>query len=80
MGARESTDPAWLLDTLQGILANNGHSQHNISYLKVTPALSSCPPVPQVDIEAEELASLPQWLDTGVLDRVHQLGQLYTTM
>ena len=74
VGARASTDPAWPLDTLQGILATNGHSQHNISYLKVTPALSSCPPVLQVDIEGEELASLPQWLDTGVLDRVHQLG------
>ena len=31
-------------------------------------------PVPQVDIEGEELASLPQWLETGVLDRVQQLG------
>ena len=36
VGAGASTDPAWPLDTLQGILANNGHSKRNISYLKVT--------------------------------------------
>ena len=47
--------------TLNEILRINGHSDTKISYLKV-------------DIEGSEIAGLPLWLESGVLDNVQQIA------
>jgi len=49
------------MDTLSNLLAANGHLLHQIFYLKV-------------DIEGAEIGTLPQWLNSGLLQRVGQLG------
>lgn len=49
------------LDTLENHIATNNHQGRLIDYLKV-------------DIEEEELNSLPQWIETGVLNNVDQLA------
>jgi len=49
------------LDTLEAQMRANGHSQSTISFLKA-------------DIEGSELTALPQWIESGVLDRVEQLA------
>lgn len=61
VGAEASSDPSWPLATLHQLLRTRGHLQRRIDYLKV-------------DIEGEELATLPEWLDSGVLEHVEQLG------
>ena len=48
-------------DTLANILAENGHTDNMIEYLKI-------------DIEGEELSGLPNWLSTGALTNVHQIA------
>ena len=48
-------------NTLAEILAKNSHQEEPIMYLKV-------------DIEGEELFSLPEWISSGALDHVLQLG------
>ncbi|XP_023321884.1 uncharacterized protein LOC111696505 [Eurytemora carolleeae] len=52
---------AGALDTLENHIRFNKHENSTIDYLKV-------------DIEGEELNSLPQWLESGVLKNVDQLG------
>ena len=64
VGALPSSSPSWPLVTLHHLLATNGHLGRRLDYLKV-------------DIEGEELATLPEWLDSGVLDQVVQLFLLF---
>jgi len=49
------------MDTLTNLLDANGHLLNQIFYLKV-------------DIEGAEVGTLPQWLESGLLQRVDQLG------
>jgi len=48
-------------DTLANILAENGHTDTMIEYLKI-------------DIEGHELSGFPNWLSTGALNNVHQIA------
>ena len=48
-------------NTLTEIIAENSHQEQTIMYLKV-------------DIEGEELNSLPEWISSGALDHVLQIG------
>ena len=48
-------------DTLANILAENGHTDTVVEYLKI-------------DIEEHELAGLPDWIATGALKNVNQLA------
>jgi len=50
-----------MMDTLSNLLAANDHLFSQIFYLKV-------------DIENAELGTLPQWIESGILQRVDQLG------
>ena len=50
-----------MLKSLSTILSSKGHTQKNISYLKM-------------DIEGNERKGLPVWLKSGALDNVHQIG------
>ena len=47
--------------TLADAMAANGHSKADISYLKV-------------DVESHEIEAIPEWLETGVLKNIHQIG------
>ena len=47
--------------TLSELLAANGHTNATINYLKA-------------DIEKEEIQSVPQWIESGSLDNVRQIG------
>jgi len=49
------------LDTLENHIALNNHQGRLIDYLKV-------------DIEEEELHSLPQWIESGILENVDQIA------
>ena len=48
-------------DTLANILAENGHTESVVEYLKI-------------DIEEHELAAFPDWLATGALKNVNQVA------
>ena len=48
-------------NTLASILAENGHTESVIEYLKI-------------DIEDHELAAFPDWLVTGALKHVNQVA------
>ena len=64
------------LDTLSNLLKGNGHHLRKIFYLKVNILLSQnmLQENMQVDIEGAELETLPQWVESGILQSVHQLG------
>ena len=49
------------LDTLANILAENGHTESVVEYLKI-------------DIEGHELTAFPDWLATGALKNVNQVA------
>ena len=61
IGLSAKRDDEKSLETLSSILQNNGHSNTKISYLKV-------------DIEGYEVDGLLEWLETGALKHVQQLG------
>ena len=64
IAAKPDNESAYL--TLKEILTLMGDSDKNISYLKV-------------DIEGFEIDAIPEWISSGILDRVSQIGiELHT--
>jgi hypothetical protein len=59
--AARPRDQAKSMETLSTLLRANHHEASRVFYLKV-------------DIEGAELAALPEWLESGVLEHVEQLA------
>ena len=56
------------MTTLAKAMESNGHTDTSISYLKV-------------DVESSEINSIPEWLQTGALNNVQQIGiEMHTGM
>ena len=56
------------MTTLAKAVESNGHANSTISYLKV-------------DVESSEIKSIPEWLQTGALKNVRQIGiEMHTGM
>ena len=64
IGLSALKDASNSLDTLSSILQKHGHSKSKITYLKI-------------DIEGYEVDGLLQWLESGALDNVQQIGLEY---
>ena len=64
IGLSATVDVKNSLDTLSSILQKHGHARSKITYLKV-------------DIEGHEVDGLMQWLDSGALNNVQQIGLEY---
>lgn len=61
LGVAVERDPKTHMETLKTLMAANGHDTKKVFYLKV-------------DIEGAELAALPQWIESGALDKVEQVA------
>jgi len=61
LGVAAARDAKTHMETLNTLMAANGHDKKKVFYLKV-------------DIEGSELTALPQWIESGALDKVEQLA------
>ena len=56
------------MTTFAKAMESNGHTNTSVSYLKV-------------DVESSEINSIPEWLQTGALNNVQQIGiEMHTGM
>ena len=63
----DSSNSVYELDTLENIIKNNGDEGRMINFLKV-------------DIEGDELESVPQWLKSNILENIQQIQmEVHTT-
>jgi len=61
LGVAEARDTRAGMETLKTLLVANGHDKDKVFYLKV-------------DIEGSELGALPEWIESGALEKVEQLA------
>jgi len=61
LGVAPVRNPDTHMDTLKNIMTANGHEKKKLFYLKV-------------DIEGAELNGMPEWIESGALERVNQLA------
>ena len=58
------------METLKDLMVENGDDKSRIFYLKVIIKAGFSDVCRKVDIEGHELDALPQWIESGVLEKV----------